>query len=130
MSKHSTIICTLVVGLAALVMSAASADGFSDDRWGKSGHRGKQACSTHAKLLRHACYADRQDDYLVHIADCVYVSSAEDERECRKDAREESNEKSEECRDVYEARREVCDLVGEQRFDIEFDPAISWIPTK
>ena len=122
MSKHATIIGTLVVGLAALVMSAASADGFSDDRRGKSEHRGKQACSTHATLLRHACYADRQDDYLVHIADCVYVSSAADERKCRKAARDESMEKSEECRDVYEARLEVCDLVGEQRFDVEFDP--------
>ncbi len=35
----------------------------------------------------------------------------------------ESTEKAEECRDVYEARRDVCDLVGEQRFDVEFDPA-------
>ena len=123
MSRFSNISCTLTVGLVALAMSAASADGFSDDRWGKSAQRGKQACSTHARLLRHACYADRQDDYLVHIADCVYVSSAEDERECRKEAREESTEKSEECRDVYEARLEVCDLVGEERFDVEFDPA-------
>ena len=123
MSRPSIIICTLSVGLAALSMSVASADGFSDDRWGKSGPRGKKACSTHAKLLRHACYADRQDDYLVHIADCVYVTSPENERECRADAREESAEKSEECRDIYEARREVCDLVGEQRFDIELNPA-------
>ena len=122
MSKHSTIICTLAVALTALVMSAASADGFSNDRWGKSEHMAKPACSTHAKLLRHACYADRQDDYLVHIADCVYVTSAENERDCRKSARVESAEKSEECRDVYEARLDVCDLVGEQRFDVEFDP--------
>ncbi len=130
MSKHATIIGTLVVGLVALAMSAASADGFSDDRRGKSAHRAKPACSTHAKLLRHACYADRQDDYLVHIADCVYVSSAEDERECRKEAREESAEKSEECRDVYEARLDVCDLVGEQRFDVEFDPVDFVDPNK
>ena len=123
MSKHSSIISTLVVGSAALFMSAASADGFSNERWGKSAHRGKQACSTHARLLRHACFADRQDDYLVHIADCVYVSSAEDERECRKEAREESAEKSKECREVYAARRDVCNLVGEERFDVMFDPA-------
>ena len=122
MSKHTTIIFTLVVALTALVMSAASAGGYSNDRWGNSGHRDKKACSTHAKLLRHACYADRQDDYLVHIADCVYVTSREDERDCRADARDESAEKSEECRDVYEARLDLCDLVGERRYDVVFDP--------
>ena len=81
------------------------------------------ACSTHAKLLRRACLADRRDDLLVHRADCVYVTSEEDERDCHADAREEATEKAEECEDVYEARLDICDLVGEDRFDIEFDPA-------
>lgn len=91
------------------------------NKWAK--HHGKKACSTHAKLLRHACSADRTDDYLVHIADCVYVTSAEDERECRNDAREERVEKGEECADVYDERLQLCELLGEERFDVEFDPA-------
>ncbi|MGI9233506.1 MAG: hypothetical protein ACR2RD_07745 [Woeseiaceae bacterium] len=115
MSKYSTIMCIVVAGLAAALASAANASG--------SRHWGDRACSTHAKLMRYACFADRQDDYLVHIADCVYVTSEEEERQCRRDARAESNDKSEECRDVYKARLEVCGLVGETRFDIEFDPA-------
>ncbi len=118
MSIKKSLFCILAVGLAAALTSAANADNDSrhHSRWGQ------QACSTHAKLLKEACFADRKDDFLVHIADCVYVSSAEDERECRSDAREERMEKAEECDDVYEARRELCELVGEQRFDIDFDP--------
>ena len=71
------------------------------------------ACTTHARLLRQACFADRKDDLLVHRADCVHVTLEEDERECRADARAEAAEKSEECAEVYEARLDLCDLVGE-----------------
>ena len=119
MSIKKSLFWVLAVGLAAALTSAANADNDSrhHSRWGQ------QACSSHAKLLKEACFADRKDDFLVHIADCVYVSSREDERECRSDAREERVEKGEECEDVYEARRDVCELVGEQRYDIDFDPA-------
>ncbi|MBT8098623.1 MAG: hypothetical protein KJO82_02675 [Gammaproteobacteria bacterium] len=117
MARHLSIVLSLLVTAALLLPDTASAgNGF-----GK--HRGKQACSTHARLLRHACLADRMDDFLVHVADCVYVSSAEDERDCKSDAREERAEKGEECADVFDARLELCDLLGEERFDVEFDPA-------
>lgn len=51
-----------------------------------------------------------------------YTIPEGDEEDCRDDAREEAAEKAEECNDVYEARRDLCDLVGEERFDVEFDP--------
>lgn len=106
------------VGACMALLLSVNAD--AGNQWSK--HYGKKSCSTHAKLLRYACYADRADDYLVHIADCVYVTSAEDERECRREARQERREKAEECSDVYDERLELCDLLGEQRFDVEFDP--------
>ncbi len=80
------------------------------------------ACSRHAKLMLYACFADREDTYLVHRADCAYVSAAEDESDCTAEAREEKAENAEECKDVYEARLELCDLVGEQRYDVAFEP--------
>lgn len=124
MSRKSNLVYLLVAGLAACLTSAAGAEGKSDGHAATNfGYWGGHACSTHARIMRTACFADRTDDYLVHIADCVYVTSKDDERECRRDAHEESSEKAEECRDVYEARRDVCDLVGEARYDVEFDPA-------
>lgn len=115
-------IYVLVVGLAAALTAAASYADFSDNHSRKHSHWGEQACSKHAKLMRRACSADKIDDYWVHVADCSYVSSEEDERDCRSEAREEMYEKAEECREVYRARLDVCDLVGEERFVVEFEP--------
>ncbi len=108
----------LVAAMAAIlaVPAMATRDDHDDST------SGRKNCSTHANLLFQACKADRQDDFLVHKADCLYVTEKEDQRSCLADAREESRDKAEECREVYQARREVCDLVGEQRFDIEFEP--------
>lgn len=118
MMKPARLVATVVVGIAAFLGFVAGASGDARDNDGEPG-----ACSTHASLLLRACFADRKDDFLVHRADCVYVSSEEDEPECRAAARTESAEKAEECRDVYEARLELCGLLGEERFDIAFDPA-------
>lgn len=103
----------LVLLAAPLPADDSDSDGDSDFNAG----------SVHAKLLRRACFADRRDDLLVHLADCIYVTSEEDEDECRTEAAAEAADKAEECREVYRARRDVCDLVGEERFDIEFEPA-------
>jgi hypothetical protein len=111
----------LIVVMAAVLPSAAGADVSGDSSIVISARGGNGACSTHAKLLRRACLADRNDDFLAHLADCAYVVSEEDEGDCRADARAEADEKADECEEVYEARLDLCDLVGQDRFDIEFD---------
>ncbi|MEQ8859968.1 MAG: hypothetical protein RIC56_15095 [Pseudomonadales bacterium] len=117
MKKWQSLAVMAVTAIALLGATASANAGGRDHR------RGPNACSTHAGWLLGACYADRQDDYLVHRADCIYVTSREDQGECIADAREEWAEKGEECRDVYGARIDVCDLVGEERYDLVFDPA-------
>lgn len=120
---------SILLGAAAVLAVAPRAGAetiaFStvvSDYLGTTVQRTRPACSNHARLLRHACYADRMDDYLVHEADCLYVVSEEDQAECSQEAREEAAEKTEECQEVYAARLEICELVGETRFDLEFDP--------
>ncbi|MGE0624511.1 MAG: hypothetical protein AB7I04_19105 [Pseudomonadales bacterium] len=104
------LIALLVAGLGLCAANANAA------------HYRYGACSQHAKLMLYACFADRADDYLVHRADCAYVTAAEDERECLLDARAERAEKADECNEVYAARLDLCDLVGERRYDIAFEP--------
>lgn len=99
----------------------APGGGSGDDQGDDEG--GDHACSEHAKLLRKACMADRKDTLLVHRADCLYVTPAEDEADCLDEADEEAEELAEECAEIYEARLDLCGELGEQRFDIEFDPA-------
>lgn len=112
------VVAALIAVIAAVPVMAAGLN-----RLGRAPGSDVNACTSHAKLLRQACLADRRDDYLVHIADCTYVVAAADEQACRDEARDEATEKADECAEVFEARLEICDLVGEQRFDVEFDPA-------
>ncbi len=125
MSRRLSAVITLSAVLASLFGAAASAEVLVPNLAGERipQLRNAQPCSSHALLLRRACFADKTDDFLVHTADCIYVTSEEDQDDCFADAREERAETAAECRDVYEARLELCDLLGEQRFDIEFDAA-------
>jgi len=133
MFKHSGRMAALVLGLSLVGVSTVGATdsrligalaGAQDEREPRIGDsHGAQACTTHAKLLRRACLADLKDDYLVHLADCVYVTAEEDESDCRADARDEASEKADECMEVYDARLDICDAVGEERFAVELDPA-------
>ena len=120
MPQRPILISTLLALLVAVVASAAIADGGDSDA---DSDAGLNACSRHARLMRRACFADRRDGFLVHLADCAYVGSAEDEEDCRAEAAEEADEMTEECWEVYAARLDVCDLIGEERFDLELDPA-------
>ena len=120
MPNRQKLLTTLCAALVAALAFAplAGGDGFAMTRVSEF-----KRCSAHAKIMRRACLADRKDDRLVHLADCVYVTSAEDEAACRADLAAEAEEKAEECREVYRARRDLCKLVGEERYAIEFDPA-------
>lgn len=121
---RQTIAILFSAGLAVLTGSTATAGETSMiSAIDTEARHATRACRTHAKLMRKACDADRNDTYLVHLADCAYVVSAEDEPECKVDARDEREEDKETCNDIYDARLELCGLVGEQRFDVDFDPA-------
>jgi hypothetical protein len=114
---------SLVLGHAEPSHAGKQKGGNDEGGDDEDGDDGGNACSTHAALLRQACFAERKDDFLVHIADCVYVTAEENEPACRDEAKAEAAEKAEECKEVFAARLDLCDSVGEARFDIEFDPA-------
>ena len=116
-----TIAMTVVLGsvaLAAVESDFAAASEFTVDRAATVG-----PCTKHARLLRRACQSDRRDDLLVHLADCRYVTAAADQPACVADAKAENADKVDECSALFDARRELCDLVGEQRFLVDFEPA-------
>lgn len=122
MSRNPRLAVVLIAVMMPLLVCSASADSFRDPALDAGARFDGPACTRHAEILLLACNADRRDDFLVHIADCIYVTSEEEEKECRRDAREEAMDAAEECDEVFEARLDVCDLVGEDRFDMEFDP--------
>ncbi|MDH4049531.1 MAG: hypothetical protein OEW68_08495 [Gammaproteobacteria bacterium] len=88
-----------------------------------AGHKNKtNACSQTSRLMRMACYAEGRDDYLVELAKCVNESEWRERRECESDVRESISEIYSECGEQFEARQEVCDAIGQDPYDPEFEP--------
>lgn len=136
MSKTTKLVFLLLAAMLAVAATGAELEratgdttdngsvdrGKIDVRHGGGSGSDNEACSRHAEFLLRACFADRKDDLLVHYADCAYVVPRDEERDCRRDAREEAAETAEECEEIFEARQDLCELVGEERFDPELDP--------
>ena len=59
----------VLTGLAFGLVAAPESQAWSN--------KGENACNMYARYLKQACYADTYDDYMVHRADCVYVTSEE-----------------------------------------------------
>ena len=92
-------------------------DGESGDRDGK-----RRVCSTTARLALQACRAEARDDLLIASAICLNLSDRDERRDCKKEAQTENSEFRELCKEQFDARLEVCDLVGEGAYDPDFDP--------
>jgi hypothetical protein len=65
---------------------------------------------------------EANDDYFRHVAQCQNLSDPDDKAECLAEAAEERAEALEEVRDRYEARLELCDLLGGDAYDPEIEP--------
>lgn len=79
-------------------------------------------CSDTAEELRAACRLEAHDDYRVGNAICINESESADRKACFAEVAEEREEALGECYEQKLARLEVCELVGEGRYDPEFEP--------
>lgn len=79
-------------------------------------------CSTTAKFAYKACQHDTRDDYLIAQGTCINISDVEDRAECKDEAKAELAETNELCRDQKDARLDICDSLGEARYDPVIDP--------
>ena len=81
----------------------------------KKGNTG--GCNTIAKNARIACNAEVNDDYWIAIGNCNNISDRGDRAECKQDAWAERKEAKEECADQFEARRDLCEALGEKYYN-------------
>ena len=86
-------------------------------------------CDSTAWLMKQACRGDTNDDYRTTLANCNNISIKDVRSDCLNTAREARKEGREECREQYQARRDACDLLGENRYDPDplLDPAITFV---
>jgi len=110
-----------------LGLTLAAVVAFSGNPVAASGNsldeRGRAFCSGTASYVRMACRHELKDDYRIAFATCINVTDPHARWECWSDAKADKRVAREECQEQFEARLEVCDLIGEDRYDPDFDPA-------
>jgi hypothetical protein len=85
-----------------------------------------QICTQTAQVVYKACLDEIADDYWIAYANCINLEGSDAREECFDDAKkgeEGYRAAKEECKDQYKARLDVCDDVGEDRYDPEIDPS-------
>jgi hypothetical protein len=87
-------------------------------------------CSATADIALKACGHDVKDNYWLTVGNCINESDKEESRECLQDAYADLREEREVCDDQHEARLDLCDAIGERRYDPDFDPANFEDPTE
>jgi hypothetical protein len=109
----------LFIALLGLVSTPALAKG--------KGHHvvHPRACSKTATAAFLACINEKTDDYWIAQGNC-YNSAEEDQAECFQEAKAEYKDAKAECQDQLDARKDLCDELGEAPYDPPIDE-IRWV---
>lgn len=93
-----------------------------------SGGNNTNYCTQTARTLYRACYFDTLDDLNETRANCINIIDDEAREECFDTVQSNPWEGLGFCKDQKNARRDVCDSIGEQRYaDPLKDPVITFI---
>lgn len=114
----------LHVTLLATSIGLISSPVLSDDRHDDDdvNHHNTAFCSKTAKATRMSCGFEVQDDYWIAVGNCINESDPDERVACFREARAEQQEGRELCEEQLDARLALCEAVGEDRYDPDFDP--------
>lgn len=111
-----------ILPLAPLCANAQE-DAASARRVGRDNNRNRgRFCSKTASLQLSACKNEVEDDFFTASAVCIQFTDSSERDECTDEAEDARKESKEECGNQYEARKDLCDAVGEDRYDPDFEP--------
>ena len=99
----------MFIDLLGLVSTPALAHRYGRHRWQPA------ACSQTASAAFFACQYEVKDDYWIAKGNCY--NSDKQTRKCFKDAEDAYEEAKEECTAQLEARKDLCDELGEAPYD-------------
>jgi len=85
------------------------------------GSNGQNFCSATAAAAKKSCYEEMKADYYLASGKCINVADEEAREECFELARDDRS--FEDCNDQYAARKDICDELGEGRYDPVIDVA-------
>ncbi|MEW5989606.1 MAG: hypothetical protein AB1791_23510, partial [Chloroflexota bacterium] len=85
---------------------------------------GEGFCTDTATVQFNACQNEVRDDFYTAQAFCLQIVDAAERQACFQEASVARQEGTQLCRQQRDAREDLCDLVGESRYDPNFDPAL------
>jgi hypothetical protein len=80
-------------------------------------------CSQTAQALFDACKTGATEDFIVRNAVCLNIGDGAERDECYGDSEDQRQEENQVCREQKDWRLQSCKLVGEERYDPDFDSA-------
>jgi hypothetical protein len=80
-------------------------------------------CTTIAVLGLESNRHELREELLIRLATCVNLTAGDELTDCFQDALDDYNDGLDEAQEVYDARLELCDLIGEVKHDPDIDPA-------
>lgn len=113
---------TLLAASLGMVSAPLMASNHDDDSDRDEEHDQKAYCSMTAKAARKACNFEVKDDYWIAVGNCINESDPGERHTCFQEARTEKRDGKELCGEQLDARLELCEAVGEARYDPDFDP--------
>ena len=102
----------LFIALFGLISTSALANGW----------HGKRVCSKTASAAFLACRNEVKDDYWIAMGNCYNLSKKNKQAVCFETAKEEYNDAKAECGDQLDARKELCEELGEAPYDPKIKP--------
>jgi len=91
--------------------------------WAGNNHHNGKYCSQTTNAAFKACRNDVRDNFWETKGICINISDDEERNECYVEAKQEKHESNALCREQREARDEVCEAIGESRYDPAINPA-------
>jgi len=79
-------------------------------------------CSRQSLALKRACMGEVQNDFYVAKANCINILDSTARADCRDSAASDREDGAGDCRDQLSARLDLCDALGQARFNPTFDP--------
>jgi len=68
-----------------------------------------------------SCLYERLEEFQIHWANCLNIADQHDASVCFYESRAEKQEAREECTEQHAARDEVCDMIGPEQYDPEYE---------
>jgi len=85
--------------------------------------KSKGGCDRIAKSAKRACNAEVIDDYWIANGNCKNIPDSDQRSDCIKEAKAEHKEAKEECADQFDARKDLCEALGEDYYNPVINPA-------